>query len=323
MNELVSVIVPVYNVEEYLDTCIKSIINQEYTNLEILLIDDGSTDSCLKICNDYAKVDDRIKVIHKENGGLSDARNVGIENCNGSYITFIDSDDYIEKNYISMLYSLIKEYSADISMGKQYVHYPKKIIDTGSYKTLKMNAHETLEKMMYSEDVDVSAWAKLYKTELFDNIRFPKGRLYEDSATTYKLIDKSQCIVLKSIPIYNYIIRNSSITNNAFAKQKMDLIVSTKEMTTYVSEKYPDLKDSCDRRLMYAYLSTLVQYNKTKSAERHYFDELWKYIKENRKKVLRDKRIPKRDRIALISTYFGAGFFKISWNVFKKIKYKQ
>ena len=227
---LISLIVPVYKVEEYLDKCVESIVNQTYKNLEIILVDDGSPDNCPKMCDEWAKKDKRIKVIHKENGGLSDARNTGIDIAKGEYITFIDSDDYIEYNYVDFLYKNLDENKADISMGKQYVRYPEKVINTGSGKVYIVNPHDCFDKLLYGEDFDVSATIKLYKKELFKTIRFPKGRIYEDAATTYKLIDKSKKIVLNSMPIYNYMIRRDSISNNHFSLTKMDLITSTEEM---------------------------------------------------------------------------------------------
>lgn len=319
MNELISVIVPVYKVEEYLRRCIDSIINQTYKNLEIILVDDGSPDNCGKICDEYAKKDDRINVIHKENGGLSDARNAGIDIANGKYITFIDSDDYVSEDYVEFLYSLIKENNADISMGKHFIIYKNDIINTGTDLKNILKPKEALEKMLYSNDLDVSAWAKLYKKELFQNIKYPKGRLYEDAATTYKLIDKSKIIAFYSKPIYYYVIRDNSITNHNFNERKFELIDSTKEMCEYVNEKYPELKDASNRRLMYSYLSTLTQLTYSKEIKKEYKKRLMNYIKENRNKILKNKKIPQRDKIALYSTYFGFSFFKLLWKLYRKI----
>jgi len=317
---LISVIVPIYKVEEYLDKCVESIINQTYKNLEIILVDDGSPDNCPKMCDEWAKKDSRIVVIHKENGGLSDARNAGIDVAKGKYITFIDSDDYVENNYTEFLYSNLIENNADISMGKQYVRYPKKTKNTGTGNKYIVNPHDCFDKLLYGEDFDVSAWAKLYKTELFKEVRFPKGRVYEDAATTYKLIDKASVVVLNSEPIYNYIIREESISTGEFSPKKMDLITSTKEMCDYIEDKYNDLTKGCRRRLMYAYLSTLTQLIKSKGKNKAYKLELMNYIRKNRKTMLKDKRLPKRDRIGLISTYLGVGFYKLSWKAYSKIR---
>lgn len=322
MEELISVVVPVYKVEKYIDKCINSIINQTYKNLEIILVDDGSPDNCGNICDEYAKKDNRINVIHKENGGLSDARNVGIEASKGKYITFIDSDDYISDNYINFLYKLIVEYKADISIGKHYVLYNNTEINTATGKKYELEPKQALEMMLYGDDLDVSAWAKLYKKELFESVRYPKGRLFEDAATTYKLIDLSKKIIFSSEPIYYYVMRSDSISNKSFNDKKMDLITSTNEMTCYIGEKYNDLKKACDRRLMYSYLSTLTQLAKSDESTPNYNkykNELMNYIKENRKRVLEDSKIPKRDRIALECTKLGFGFFKWAWKLYEKL----
>lgn len=317
-DPLISVIIPVYKVENYLDKCVKSVVNQTYKNLEIILVDDGSPDNCPKMCDKWDKKDNRIKVIHKKNGGLSDARNKGIDIAKGDYITFIDSDDYVENNYVEFLYKNLVYNNADISMGKHYIKYPNKTINTGSGKEYILNSHDCFDKLLYGEDFDVSAWAKLYKAELFKNIRYPKNRIFEDSATTYKLIDKANMVVLNSEPIYNYIIREDSITTNSFNEKKMELITSTKEMCEYIEDKYPDLKSGCKRRVIYAYLSTLTQLIKCKRINKKYKKILMKYIKENRKEVLKDKRIPKRDRLALYATYLGINGFSTCWKIYEK-----
>lgn len=317
---LISVIIPVYKVKDYLDKCVDSVVKQSYSNLEIILVDDGSPDNCPKLCDKWAKADKRIKVIHQKNGGLSDARNTGIEKCNGKYITFIDSDDYIEKDYVEFLYENLIKYDADISMGKHYVKYPKKDYDTGSGNIYVLNPHDCFDKLLYGEDFDVSAWAKLYKIELFDDVRYPKGRIYEDSATTYKLIDKSKNIVLNSKAIYSYVIREDSISRARFNEKKMELITSTKEMCDYILKKYPDLKSGCERRVMHAYLSTLTQLARSKSKNLKCKNELMSYIKENRKRILKDKRIPSRDRNGLLATYPGYWFFKICWAYYSLVR---
>ena len=315
---LISIVVPIYNVDKYLDKCVESIVDQTYRNLEIILVDDGSPDNCPKMCDEWKKKDKRIKVIHKKNGGLSDARNAGIDIAKGKYITFIDSDDYVEKNYVEFLYTNLVENEADISMGKQYVRYPDKTLNTGTGKLYVLNSHDCFDKLLYGEDFDVSAWAKLYKIDLFKNIRYPKGRIFEDSATTYKLIDKAKNIVLNSQPIYNYIIRSDSITTNSFNQKKMELINSTKEMCDYIEKEYPDLKSGCERRMMYAYLSTLTQMTKSKNQNKECKKILLRYIKQNRKPILKDKRVPKRDRMALYTTCLGYNAFNLGWRIYEK-----
>ena len=317
-EDLISVIVPVYNVEEYLKKCIDSIISQAYTNLEIILVDDGSTDNCGKICDEYAENDKRIKVIHKENGGLSDARNAGIDIAKGKYLTFIDSDDFVENNYIELLYDEAKKYDADLSIASHKVIYSKTCMDKSTNEEFCSDAKIILEKILYDDGVDLSAWGKLYKSKLFKEIRYPKDRLYEDSATTYKLIDLSNKIAVNSKPVYNYVIREKSITNNVFSEKKLDLITSTKEMTDFIKTKYPDLEKACNRRLMYSYLSTLSQLAKSSSDNKEIEQKLLDYINENKKEVLKDKKITKRDRLGIYATTFGMKSYKFFWKCYTK-----
>ena len=321
MEELVTIVVPVYKVEKYIDKCINSILNQTYKNLEIILVDDGSPDDCGKICDRYAKLDTRINVIHKENGGLSDARNAGIDAAKGKFISFIDSDDYIEPEYIEILYRAIKKDETDIAISSHKVIYESgAILEKATGEENILTPKETLKRILYDEGIDLSAWAKLYKLELFKEVKFLKGRLFEDAATTYKLIDKSKKISIISVSTYNYIMRSSSITNNEFSVGKMDLITSTEEMCNYVKNKYPDLKKACERRLMYAYLSTLSQLamSKVKFVEEE--KKLMRYVKDNRKNVLKDKNVPKRDKVGIISTIFGFKFYSFMWKTYKKIR---
>lgn len=320
MKDLISVVIPVYKVEKYLNKCIDSVINQTYTNLEIILVDDGSPDNCGKICDEYAKNDKRISVIHKKNGGLSDARNAGIDIAKGIYITFIDSDDYVESNYIEILYNSITKNNTDMAISSHKVIYENgTILDKATEENSISKPKEVLKRILYDDGIDLSAWAKLYKTELFENIRYPKNRLFEDAATTYKLIDKCNEISIVSKSTYNYIIRNNSITNNSFTIKKMDLIMSTEEMCGYIKNKYPELERAADRRQMYAYLSTLSQLAMSKQKFKNEQKYMMKYIKNNRKKALKDKKLPQRDRIALLSTMFGFRFYKIMWNCYRKI----
>ena len=209
MKDLISVIIPVYNVEKYIEKCIYSVINQTYKNIEIILVDDGSTDISGKICDDFEKKDYRIKVIHKKNGGLSDARNVGIDVSTGKYIVFIDSDDYVDKKHIEYLYNMITKNNADISICQFNIVYENsdiQITDFTKKDTIKIfDNKKALETMLYNKKFCNSACTKMYKKELFDDIRFPIGKLYEDLGTTYKLIEKTTKVVLGQRTTYNYL----------------------------------------------------------------------------------------------------------------------
>lgn len=319
-NDLVSIVVPVYNVENYLRKCLDSIIGQTYENIEIIIVNDGSTDNSLDICEEYKKKDDRIIIISKENGGLSDARNKGIDIAKGKYITFIDSDDYVDLEFISIMVSNIEKNNSDISIISHRVIYPNTIIDKSTKEEYVSGPEDILERMLYDRGIDVSAWAKLYKTSLFEHIRYPVGRLYEDSATTYKLIDNAKIISVKSVPLYNYVVRENSIANNNFSEKKMDLITSTKEMTDYIKDKYSGLIKGCERRLVYAYLSTLTQLARSNTRNKVIERELISFIKKNGKSVFWDKNTPKRDKFGILISFGGFTIFKLAWNTYTLIE---
>lgn len=185
---MISVVVPVYNVERYIHTCIKSILKQSYKDFELILVDDGSPDTCPIICNQYAENYSNVVVIHKENGGLSDARNVGTDIAKGEYITYVDSDDYIDETYLEVLWGLINKYRADIAVTgiKTFYEGENITIINDSIKEYCLSGVEALEHMLYQNMLDTSACAMLLPTEIAKQHPFPYGRYHEDEFTTYK-----------------------------------------------------------------------------------------------------------------------------------------
>ncbi len=241
---LISIIVPVYKVEKYIHKCIESILNQTYDKLEIILIDDGSPDSCPKICDDYALRDNRIKVIHQKNQGLSSARNKGIELAKGEYIGFVDSDDYIEPSMFQDLYNTIVENNADISICNFYVINNKskeKTVKNG-LKNKQYNKIEALKEILLDNEIQSYAWNKLYKRELFENVKYPVGKKYEDIGTTFYLFEKSNRIQYIGKPEYNYLNREDSIVFNYNEQTIIDYIDIIIERYKYVEKKYDALK---------------------------------------------------------------------------------
>ncbi len=229
--ELISVVVPVYNVEQYIERCLKSIVSQSYTKLEIILVDDGSTDNSGKIADDFSKLDKRIIVFHKKNGGLSDARNYGIERSSGKYITFVDSDDFISPDCIEYLYDLVLGYNAQISICGMYMTRKEdENYKVTSEYTEVYNKQKALEEMFYRKKFSHSASAKLYIKELFYDVRFPIGRFCEDLFTTYKAIDKASTIVFGNKIGYYYYRRPDSLMTKNLSKVNTDPLLAFKQI---------------------------------------------------------------------------------------------
>lgn len=250
MEDLISVIVPIYNVEKYLKKCVNSIMNQTYRNLEIILVDDGSVDNCAKISDDISKLDSRIIVLHKKNEGLAEARNIGLEIAKGKYVGFIDSDDYIEKDMFEILYNNIIKYNADISIcniveekenGEIIKAYIKEDIGIQQF-----NKIEALQKLIRDRTITNHACNKLYKKVLFENIKYPYRRKMEDMATTYRVFDLANKIVVDSSIGYHYIQRKSSIMGNINRELINHYELAVNEKDEYLLKKYPELKESIE-----------------------------------------------------------------------------
>jgi glycosyltransferase involved in cell wall biosynthesis len=242
-KDLISVIVPVYKVEKYLEKCIESVLKQTYTNLQIILVDDGSPDNCGKICDEYAKKDSRIEVIHKANGGLSDARNVGISKAKGRYIGFVDSDDYIKEDMYEILLNLIKKYDADVSICNLY-----DVIDGNECIRNKENGIreysrlDILKKVLLDKNIQSYAWNKLYEKELFDEIKYPIGKKYEDIGTTFYLFEKCNKIVVTSEPEYYYLKRADSLVNNVTESTILDYTEIIIQRYIYIKQNIKELR---------------------------------------------------------------------------------
>lgn len=215
MNKpLISIIIPIYKVESYLRRCLDSIVHQTYTNLEIILVDDGSPDNCPQICDEYAAKDNRIVVIHKENGGLSDARNAGLDICKGEYISFVDSDDWVSSEYISELYSSIEIGCADIAIvnHKHVTDAPVKKVSKKHYTKLLSRQQALFILIARQHQPFVTSWGKLYRSNLFSNIRFPIGKYHEDEFTSHLLFNVASKVIYSKRIMYFYYQRANSIT---------------------------------------------------------------------------------------------------------------
>ncbi|MDO5137903.1 MAG: glycosyltransferase family 2 protein [Oscillospiraceae bacterium] len=296
---LISVIVPVYKVEPYLRQCVDSILKQTYRNIEIILVDDGSPDQCPNICDEYANRDTRVKIIHKKNGGLSDARNAGLEIAEGDYISFIDSDDWIEETMLEELLQAALKYKAEISCCSFIMHTGEKSTEEFDYGPERVIlAEEAMFDTFYTNNVNVVVWNKLFIAELFKRVRFPKGEIHEDNAVFCQVTGAANRVAFIDLKGYHYRQRLDSIVNRGYSSQsRIVLWKDLKRMRIYLSKNYPDLLPSLKyydaritRNLIRLYLQSGlpvedVEYRILKKR----FDKNLPYLLRHRKIGLKEK----------------------------------
>jgi glycosyltransferase involved in cell wall biosynthesis len=296
----VSIIVPIYNVERYLRNCIESIMAQSLKDIEIILVNDGSIDNCGKICNEYVKNDKRINVIHKQNGGLSDARNAGIKFAKGDFIGFVDGDDSIDQNMYEVLYNLCIDQNTDIStclIKSDNINLKNDFLVESNVKVLdsKNAIHELYEGTLSG----FSACNKLYKKEIFENILFPIGRVYEDAAVMYLLYDRAKKITFINYPLYNYTPRELSITRSGFSVKRFDVVSNYYETYDFMEKNYPEM---CEK-LNFIYFQTLKNMIADIIREKNLVDDLnfilrvSKQLRKINKKILSNNILSIREKL--------------------------
>ncbi len=318
---MISVIVPVYNVEKYLRKCLDSILNQTYQNFEVILVNDGSTDDSGKICNEYALRNPVIKAFHKKNGGLSEARNYGVVYAKGEYVTFIDSDDYIDEHYLERMKKALNLSNADIVIVGQIDE-----TEDGNILGIKGDSKEeikilspmqTLEKMCYEREIGTSAWGKLYRIEYIRKNPFPKGKLYEDLATVYKIIGDSGKIVLLSSTFYHYIQRPGSIRNSTWNENVMDIMDASLQLLNYVRCNFPDIEVAAVYRYFFSANEVFTRafeekkYLKIVASIRNDLLEMWPFIRKN-------ISVTNRQKIRYYLMAYHPVCYRVIWKVAKR-----
>lgn len=317
-DPLVSVIVPIYNVEDYLEECVRSIIAQSYRKLEIVLVDDGSEDRSGLICDELAAIDDRVVAYHKENGGLSDARNYGLAKSHGEWISFIDSDDYISPVFIEALLRAAINAGCDISaipFGKPFSDADRCELLT-SLPTIPietLDSHSTQRLMLY-QALDTGAPWRLYRKILLDDNPFPKGLYYEDLATVYKIIRKvDKVALLDCCELYAYRMRSNSIIRQEYRHIKAESALKiSNQLFSDICEWYPDLSQAAASRCFSLCRMVFAQVPAGASATveaRQDRNELWSVLRLHRGTVLKDSRARKRERLAATFACLGERAF--------------
>ena len=263
MKKTVSIIVPVFNVEKYIDECINSLLSQTHKDIEIILVDDESPDNCPKICDDYAMKDDRIKVLHKKNGGLSDARNAGIEIATGDYIMFVDSDDYITDDMVEQLLFVVDVSGMDIAACGYTGNMED--LNVGLCESIKsISSKKAIKCILKEQKINTSASTKLFKAQLFKNVRFPVGKIYEDYATIYKAIYNANGVAYINSKKYYYRPNPTGITGRGFYKKQLQYFEISNEVMSFVKENYPSYKRHVNNRATRMAISFCKNISKSK-----------------------------------------------------------
>lgn len=320
MGPKVSVIVPVYKVESYLDDTVTCLLGQTYTNLEIILVDDGSPDRCGAMCDAYAAKDTRVKVIHKENGGLSSARNAGTKICTGDYIMFIDSDDVVALDYIEFLLGLCTKEKADIAvcLTRDFKDGTVPLYNIGlDYPMVQMNGIESLKKLFYFNEIRTGVISKLFSRVLLPHLFFQEGIYYEDAWPMYQAHLNARTVALGRAYKFGYRHRNGSQSRQKFSLKDMACVTEWEKIYNDVLVTYPDLRIPAACRSFSAYAHIFFKIpSQGFDKEKQY---CWNLLKEIRKTVLIDSEARKKARYCAALSLLGKS--ATSW-IGKKVIYE-
>lgn len=300
MTPVISVIIPVYKVESWLDACVESVLNQTYENLEIILVDDGSPDNCGAMCDAWAEKEVRIRAVHKTNGGLSSARNAGLEVATGQYIMFVDSDDVLHPGICSRLYDAVEDTGFDIAICDAAHLFPgeePQYFDTDEY--CPMNVPIAIQEMWYQKSFLPSAWAKLYRRSLWQDIRFTEGILYEDIDIMHLVFAQANDVVYVPARLYGYNHREDSITTKPFGVRDLDILTIADKLVAYAQENNQDLLPAARCYSTVAALRVALNAPQTPElAQGH--EKAEAILKTWGKVVLKDRNIRKKTRYGLM-----------------------
>lgn len=322
-NELVSIIIPVYNTEKYLKVCIESVLSQTYKNLEIILVDDGSTDSSSKICDEFKKVDSRIEVIHKENGGLSDARNQGTKFAKGRYVVYLDSDDYLSPKYVEESINMCISNNADISIMQMcYIpEYVNEVIENDNNVTITLlNSFDAIKESLYQKKFSCCAPSKMYKKEILEGISFPVGKLSEDLAVCHEILGKAKIVAYSSDYGYYYRQHDTSIMHT-FNPRRLDAIQWCSNIEEYCLSNCKCNLSAAKCRAFNVAIHLLLDLPDTGEVREKCYDKIYSEIVRTRKTVIFDKEVRNREKAAAFLSFFGEKILKKVWN--SKIAIKQ
>ena len=313
MRPAISVVVPVYKVEQYLTFCVQSIFAQTFSDWELILVDDGSPDRCGEMCDALAEKDERVRVIHKENGGLADARNAGTALARGDYITYIDSDDWVAPQLLERLLEHAQKEQADVVICNMVkADSEQQMFPNSGGQARAFSGPEAMEEMLYQTSFDTNAWGKLFRLELAKRFPYPKGRLYEDLFTIYKMLFSVRKVVYLPQALYAYRINQDSIMNRKFDARNLDELDAADEIEQFVVENCPEYLPAAKARKFSSYSQVfrwMGAASPTDTQMERVREKIWTYLKGYRVGMATDRRARMKNRVAALCTFGGKAFF--------------
>lgn len=323
MSNKISVIVPVYNAENYIDNCINSILSQSFNDFEIVLVDDGSADSSGEICDRLSDANSNIRVFHTANKGAAAARNYGVKKAMGEFICFIDADDTVEENYLKYLMDLIREYDADISVcGYNKVYEGRKNNPNNTKEErFVMTGKEAVADLLYQRRYMSVPWGSLQKRTIWDNVSFPEGTKAEDMGTIYKMYGEASKVAYGSSKLYNYYQRKTNTIYSTSDVRNIDYLKHSRDMVSYVKDKFPDIKKSAYSRHFSTCFQILSE-TAMSSNNRKFNSAVYKDIRKLQLKVLNDSNGKGRNRVAALMSLVSVRIMHAMLRVMYKVKRK-
>lgn len=319
---LVSVIVPCYNIKKYVGACLESIAAQTYSDMEVLLIDDGSTDGTHDVLEKFAEPRASWRSLTQRNAGLSAARNLGLDEARGKWLIFVDGDDELAPHAVEKLVETAVATQMPLVCANHYVRSMGRDIPVSppGDETIIYSQRDAFENVLYHRRIDVSAWGKVYARHLFQSVRFPVGRIYEDTYVFDDILSQTNGVAYIEEPLYYYVMRSGSIVNRPWAGKQLQFIDATDKFAAHAEALHPDLAAGATRRRVYARLSVLRYMNDVDAHDRRQRDEIVSFIRRNGFSVLKNKKTPMRDRFGILLASSSLPLFFCFWHAYSRIR---
>lgn len=315
---VVSVVVSCFNIEQHVGACLESISAQTYTNLDVILVDDGSTDGTGTVLNRFASANEGWHVLAKQNGGPSSARNAGIRAATGDWLIFVDGDDVLAPHAVERLLGAAIASGVPLICANHYVQSNGRDVAVWPIgdEVRSLSQREAFESVLYHREIDVSAWGKIYARHLFDSVRYPEGRIYEDTYVFDDILAEVDRIHYLAMPLYHYVMRSGSIVNVAWSGKQLQFIDAADKFAAHAESLYPGLARGALRRRVHARLSVLRYMERVEGEDRQLRDDIVAYVRETGRRVLGDPKAPNRDKAGILLVLISPRLFFWFWRVY-------